>query len=99
MASKIAEDPRIDPRIKKVFGSFGLPDLPSVASREELLAYENTDAANAAAAALKAFFDSMDTEEVAPSKGLVTRTERFRSSPDYNTVNLQFIRPDPARGM
>jgi acetyl esterase len=94
MASKIVEDPRIDPRIKQVFGSFGLPDLPSVASREELLAQESTDAANASAAALQAFADSMGTEEVAPSKGLLTRTERFRSSPDGNTINLQFIRPD-----
>jgi acetyl esterase len=94
MASKITEDPRIDPRIKAALGSFGLPDLPNVASREELLAQENSESARAGAAALQAFLDAMGTEEVAPSKGLLTRTERFRSSPDGNTVNLQLIRPD-----
>ena len=90
MAS-IAEDSRIDPRIKAMFGSFALPALPSVASREELLAQENSEAALAATAGLKAFLDAMGTEEAAPSTGLSIRTERFASSPDGNTVNIQFI--------
>jgi hypothetical protein len=30
---------------------------------------------------------------IAPSKGLSLRTERFTSSPDGNSVNIQFIRP------
>ncbi len=94
MASKLAEDPRVDPRIKAVFGSLVLPALPSVANREELLAQENSEEALAATAGLKAFLDAMGTEEVAPSKGLSIRTERFTSSPDGNTVNIQFIRPD-----
>ncbi len=92
--SKLVDDPRIDPRIKAVFGSFDLPALPSVASREELLAQENSEAAQAAAAGLAAFLDAMGTEEVAPSTGLSIRTERFTSSPDGNSVNIQFIRPD-----
>ncbi len=50
MASRLADDPRIDPRIKAVFGSFSLPVLPSVASREELLAQENSESALAEAA-------------------------------------------------
>ena len=94
MASKLAEDPRIDPRIKVIFGSVELPALPSVASREELLEQENSDAARAGAAQFKAFLEAMGPEEVAPSKGLSIRTERFTSSPDGNTVNIQFIRPD-----
>jgi acetyl esterase/lipase len=97
MASKIASDPRIDPRIKAVFGS--MPQMgpaKDVASREELLAEENTEAAKARAAMQKAMFDAIDTEEVAPSKGLVTRTETFVSAPDGNRINIQFIRPDNA---
>lgn len=94
MASKLVEDPRIDPRIKAIFGSVELPALPSVASREELLEQENSEAALAGLAGLKAFLDAMGTEEVAPSTGLIIRTERFTSSPDGNTVNVQFIRPD-----
>ena len=94
MVSKLAEDPRIDPRIKAVFGSFALPALPSVSSREELMAQENSEAAVAGAAQFAAFLDAMGTEEVAPSTGLSVRTERFTSAPDGNTVNIQFIRPD-----
>ncbi len=42
---------------------------------------------------MKAFLDAMDTEVIAPSTGLSVRTERFISSPDGNSVNIQFIRP------
>jgi hypothetical protein len=46
MASKITNDPRIDPRLKKIFGE--IPEearAGDVASREQLLAEERTDAA------------------------------------------------------
>jgi acetyl esterase/lipase len=95
MVSKIAADPRIDPRIKATFGA--MPDQPNpgdVASREELLAFEASEAGKAAAAISKAMIDSIDTEAVAPSAGLTTRTERFQSAPDGNWINIQFIRPD-----
>ena len=36
MASKLALDPRVDPRIKAVFATFELPTPTSVASREEI---------------------------------------------------------------
>jgi acetyl esterase len=93
MASKLALDPRVDPRIKAVFAGFELPRPTNVASREEMLAEEGTEAATAKAAAMKAFLDTMDTEMIAPSAGLSVRTERFTSSPDGNSVNIQFIRP------
>ena len=93
MASKLALDPRVDPRIKAVFAAFELPTPTSVASREELLAEEATASATAKAEAMKAFLDAMDTELIAPSTGLSVRTERFTSSPDGNSVNIQFIRP------
>jgi hypothetical protein len=87
MASKLALDPRVDPRIKTVFATFELPTPTSVASREELLAEESTASATAKAEAMKAFLDAMDTEMIAPSTGLNVRTERFTSSPDGNSVN------------
>ena len=93
MASKLALDPRVDPRIKAVFATFELPRPTSVASREEILAEEATESATARAEGMKAFLDAMDTEESAPSKGLSVRTERFTSSPDGNSINIQFIRP------
>ena len=97
MASKLVEDPRIDPRIKAIFGAWPEgPRLGDVASREELLALEDSEAGRAAAAAQKAMIDMVDNEAVAPSAGLSIRTERFQSSPDGNWINIQFIRPDNA---
>ena len=68
--SKIESDPRLDPRIKKVFAGWPAPvEKPNVSSREELLAQENSPAALAALARQTAFFESMDSEEIAPSAG------------------------------
>ncbi|MBV9330633.1 MAG: alpha/beta hydrolase [Alphaproteobacteria bacterium] len=97
MASKLASDPRIDPRIKALFGN--MPDIAAVKNvkdREEILAEENSEEAKQRWATMQAMFDMVDNEDVAPSKGLSVRTESFRSEPDGNTVKIQFIRPDTA---
>jgi len=96
MASKLAEDPRIDPRIKAMFGNLNAMAVGNVASREAILAEEETEAAKARTAMIKALFDSMDSEAIAPSAGLRVQTERFRSEPDGNTIQVQFIRADNA---
>jgi len=97
MASKLAEDPRIDPRLKAVFGSLGvLTATGDVASRENMLAAANTEAGKAQAAAIEAMLNSFDDETVAPLAGLSIRTERVVSAPHGNTINIQFIRPDNA---
>src|SRR5215468_6919149 len=95
MASKITNDPRIDPRLKAIFGA--IPDqvqAGDVASREQLLAEEQTDNTKARIAMLEAMSEMCDNEEVAPSKGLRITTESFRSEPDGNTIKIQHIRPD-----
>ena len=95
MAAKINDDPRIDPRLKAVFGA--MPDMPpttDVASREELVAEYNSPEADARFGAFKAFAEMMDSETIAPSAGLTMRTETFVSSPDGNTVKINYIRPD-----
>lgn len=97
MTTRIANDPRIDPRIKAVFGA--LPDPPAgrdVASREALLAEQATEAANAEAAVRDAMFAMLDNEEVAPSRGLEISTKTFTSAPDGNEIRVQFIRPEGA---
>ncbi len=97
MANKLVEDPRIDPRIKAMFGPMGEMTVSGdVANREALLAFEETPQGKAAAGGLKAMLDALDNEYVASSAGLTTRTETFVSSPDGNTINIQFIRPDTA---
>jgi len=95
VTSKLELDPRIDPRIKAAFAGIDLGTVrPNVSSREELLAQEYTPAALAAQDRSNALFDGMDSEDVAPSAGLTIRTETFTSSPDGNTVKIQYIRPD-----
>jgi acetyl esterase len=95
MTSKLAADPRIDPRIKALFANMPLATATGNArNRDELLAEENTPEARKRAADMTAMFEMVDNEEVAPSKGLSIRTETFRSEPDGNTVKIQFIRPD-----
>lgn len=95
MASKIATDPRIDPRIKAILGAMPvMTDAGDVPSREAILAEVATPEAKARAAQRDAMFAMMDNEDVAPSKGLVITTESFVSEPDGNTVKIQYIRPD-----
>jgi acetyl esterase/lipase len=93
MASKIADDPRIDPRIKGVFGAMDLGGSGDVESREAMLEAANSEEAQAIQAMLKAFLDSCDTEEIAPSAGLEIKDYEFTSAPDGNTARIQFIRP------
>ncbi|MGA0602724.1 alpha/beta hydrolase [Caulobacter sp. KR2-114] len=95
MASKMVADPRIDPRIKAIFGAMPEMTTPGdVASRAAMLAEEATPEATARAAMSKMMLDAVDTEAVAPSAGLAIRTERFTSQPDGNEVLIQYIRPD-----
>lgn len=92
MATKIMTDPRIDPRIKTLFGHMEASLGGNVSSREELLA--NSRDMEQMFEGMKAFFDSFDTEEIAPSKGLRITVEKITSKPDGNTIQLRIIRPD-----
>src|SRR5580698_4832029 len=97
MASKLASDPRIDPRIKAMFG--GMPEMTDpgdARDRDQLLTEVSTPEAKARSAMQKQMFDAIDTEQVASFKGLEIRTETFMSQPDGNQINIQFIRPEAA---
>jgi acetyl esterase len=99
MASKLAKDPRIDPRLKAMFGAMEVMATANVASREELLAQEHSEAGNARAAQLKAMLDALDNEFVAPSAGLVATEHKVVSAPDGNTINIRFIRPEGSEAL
>ncbi len=93
-AARITEDPRIDPRIKAIFGQFELPEgLDDVATRDELLAEATSEEAAARAAMFKTFMDMVDSEEVAPSAGLEVSEHSVTSQPDGNQINIRLIRP------
>ncbi len=93
MTTKIATDPRIDPRIKAMFGAGAFPIKSDAPDRETLLARANSEEARVATAKLERFLDRMDTEAVASSKGLTSRWESLVSEPDGNTIRVHFIRP------
>lgn len=90
----INDDPRIDPRIKATMGMMPTPQQDDVESREELLARAELPEAVETRKAMTAVLDLLDNEDIAPSAGLTTTTHEFTSSPDGNTVKIQFIRPD-----
>ena len=91
--SRLVDDPRIDPRIKALMGSMPSSAQSDVASREDLLEQVNRPEAVAQREQMTAMFEMLDSEDVAPSKGLDVSTVEFTSSPDGNTVKIQFIRP------
>ncbi len=92
--SKISEDPRIDPRIKAVFGAMDTPESEDVPNREAVLARVNTEQAKQQRQAMSAMLDLCDTEDIAPSAGLAITEHRVVSEPDGNTINIRFIRPE-----
>ena len=77
-----------------MFGAVELPPSPDVPDRETLLARANSAEAAAQRAMIEVFFDKMDSEDVASSKGLTSRWEVLVSKPDGNTIRIHFIRPD-----
>ena len=91
--SKLAEAPRIDPRIKAVMGAMPAASQGDAESREQILAEANSEAAQAARQGMDAFMALCDNEDVAPSTGLDISTHEFTSAPDGNTIQVQLIRP------
>ena len=94
MSSKIAADPRIDPRVKALFAWPDRPPAGDIADREALIAEANSPAGLAAEAAMAGLFDMCNSEANAPSAGLSIRSEQFVSAPDGNTIQVSIIRPD-----
>lgn len=94
MTTKMEADPRIDPRLKAAMGSFPTAPRPDAESREQLLAEVSTPEARAAADAMKAGMDLIDSEEIAPSAGLLVEEHSFVAEPEGHTVPILLTRPD-----
>ena len=93
MANKISEDPRIDKRIKDVFGLLEVDMVMTEhTTREEMLA-EETEEAKMGKAIMEQINNAPHYKEVVPSDGLSTVTKEFISDPDGNTIKIQYIRP------
>ena len=94
--TKMKQDRRIDPRIKALLGVLPAAVFDNVESREQALKQAGMPEAIAQRKQMETMFDLIDTEQVAPSKGLEISTHEFTSEPDGNTIKVQFIRPDNA---
>lgn len=92
--SKLNDDPRVDPRIKLLMGAMPIASGSDAANREEILAQANLPEAIESLEQLRAMFEMVDNEEVAPSDGLTISDHEFVSQPDGNTIKIQFIRPE-----
>ncbi len=90
---KIADDPRIDPRLKAVSDQLPVQPVLNVKNREELLAIVASAETRQHFAEQDAWLDAMNSEAIAPSAGLSIRTLEFASQPDGNTVKILFMRP------
>ena len=91
--SRLADDPRIDPRLKVMMANLPTTTEADVESRDALLEEVNRPEAVAQREQMTAILEMLDNEDVAPSKGLNVSTIEFTSTPDDNTVKIQFVRP------
>jgi len=66
----VADDPRIDPRVKAVLALVPVPPQGDVANRDELLAEMSSPEGLTLQEQVKALFDMLDDETNAPSAGL-----------------------------
>lgn len=90
---QISADPRIDPRLKAMLNMAPVIAQEDVPNREAALAKANGEAATSLREQMVAFLEIMDTDEVAPSKGIAVESHSLVSKPDGNSINIQFIRP------
>ena len=88
----IANDRRLDPRLRQMLAMFPQMEAKDAESWEELVeqARANKDMTDLIASIM----DANDTEEIAPSSGLRITEHKLTSSPDGNTIKLRCVRPD-----
>jgi hypothetical protein len=90
----IADDRRLDLRVKWALRNVPVTQLGDVDSRETLLEISNSPKALELRAKVEALYEQFDTEDVAPSDGLTITTHDVVSAPDGNTILIRFVRPD-----
>jgi acetyl esterase len=90
----IANDPRLDPRVKWALRNVPVTQLSDIDSRETLLEISNSPKATALREKMESLYEQFDTEEVASSDGLTVTTHEVLSSPDGNTISIRLVRPE-----
>lgn len=90
----IADDGRLDPRVRDALLAVPSTQLPDVADRDELLRQVGHPKAVALREATEEFHRMLDTEELATFEGLRITEHEYTSAPDGNTVRVKVTRPD-----
>jgi len=90
----IDADRRLDPRVKWALRNVPVTALRDIDSRERLVEISNSPKAIALRDKMEALYDTLDTEDVAPSAGLAISVHEFVSAVDANTVKIRFVRPE-----
>jgi len=94
MNDKIADDSRLDPRIKTILNLMPEMMTKPASSREQLIEDANAEEALENQKVFREMMEMCDNDEIAPSKGLTVSKKDIVSEPDGNSINLQIIRPD-----
>ena len=90
----IADDGRLDPRVRDALLAVPSTQLADVTDRDELLRLVNHPKAVALRDATEEFHRMFDTEELATFEGLRITEHEYISAPDGNTVRVAVTRPD-----
>jgi acetyl esterase/lipase len=96
MGSRLADDPRIDPRIKAAFGSMPTTNPGDAESREAIVAEANSPEGKQRAALFTMILEAADREDVSPSAGLEVSVERIACQPDGNMIDVRIVKPAAA---
>lgn len=95
MAYDPEKDERLDPRARAFLASLpAFEPRKDVASRDELLAEAQSELGRTIEGVVRAMFDALGDDEVAPHEGLRFAEHRYTSVPDGIEVPLFVARPD-----
>ena len=93
MAYDLANDPRIDPRLKALLGAMPPIATANVTGRDQLVAEAAAPENKVFEQTYKAMMEACDTPAIVSSECLTVTKYEVPSQPDGNTIHINFIRP------
>ena len=93
MPYDLANDPRIDPRLKALLGAMPPIATANVSGRDQLVAEAAAPENKVFEQTYKAMMEACDTPAIVSSECLTVTKYEVPSQPDGNTIHINFIRP------
>ena len=96
MTDRFKNDRRLDPRLVPLLEGLDqtMSKFSDVDSREAALEVVNSPEELMKAEGMKMMMEAADDESVVPNAGLIIERKTIVSTPDGNSVDMNFIRPD-----